>query len=987
MAKAGKKIPSHSRGARIFSHLGDFVTRRPKAVLAIWIILLVAAIPLVMRLSEVTSPGSMEFSAGDAESTRAQKLIAEQFPRAVANSSAIIVLQGHDVTDGATKQFVLGMEERLLANGILQDFEGFTSVYSVQRVAIAEGTREIAPLLYQTNFTAFLVYGIPATYLGQWQDTNTSWSIAERDRAANVSTTLLLTSLADSQSFNITTRSILLGYYSLFFRSWSSTATNASIVVNPLLRAQLAVDASIPLFTFSIPDPAFAGFLRGVWKFFNLATWREKDAIYAFVNLQLTAFGGKPLPPDFLDAVSALGPNPTPSAIYAVAKSVVASGSLRSYPFGLPPDLLQRFVNEANDTMIVVVSFSKTPRGFGSVEDDPIAQNVRKIRDIGFDLKASVGAPERLFVTGNAAIALDSSVGAAQDFARIEPVTIASLILLVSVFFLSLVASLVPLGGIFAALMLAQGGTFLIGTFIVKIPDTVLTFLFPVILGVGVDYAIFLIARYREERLEGIERLEAVRTSVTWAGESIATSGATVIIAFSVLSIGSFGMIRAIGLSVGIGVLIALIVSLTLIPAVLALLGNRIFWPTNKTRFQNFRKRVNERRAGGHRNYFHQAATFSVRHAKAVLLVVVLISIPTTFISLTGATSFDFIGGLPTAESSRGLKAMQQGFGEGQLGPTFITVQFPNPILVGGNLTPEAQGALEILSTRVATLDNVKSVTGPTRPNGSPVDATNLTALDLSQRLAVLGAIGKDHNTVLVTVISVESPFARTSVSMVDTLRGLVKDLEATHPSLGQATILVGGQSAITNDFAAQINSEFRTMELIVVVAIFIVLLLVLGSYLLPVAAILSIALSITWAYAATLLFFNNLLQAEVLFMIPLILFILLMGIGMDYNIFILTRIREEAQKGKNPSSAAIDAVDRTGGIITALALILAASLGSLMLSSNRLLQGFGFAIAVAVLLDAMVVRTYLVPAVMAVLGNRAWWGPRALRRVDVEQS
>jgi len=106
----------------------------------------------------------------------------------------------------------------------------------------------------------------------------------------------------------------------------------------------------------------------------------------------------------------------------------------------------------------------------------------------------------------------------------------------------------------------------------------------------------------------------------------------------------------------------------------------------------------------------------------------------------------------------------------------------------------------------------------------------------------------------------------------------------------------------------------------------------------------------------------------------------------MDYNIFILTRIREEAQKGKPTREAVVDAVDRTGGIITALALILGGAIGSLMLSSNRLLEGFGFAIALAVVLDAMVVRTYLVPATMSLLGRWAWWGPRRLRRVAFDE-
>jgi RND superfamily putative drug exporter len=123
-----------------------------------------------------------------------------------------------------------------------------------------------------------------------------------------------------------------------------------------------------------------------------------------------------------------------------------------------------------------------------------------------------------------------------------------------------------------------------------------------------------------------------------------------------------------------------------------------------------------------------------------------------------------------------------------------------------------------------------------------------------------------------------------------------------------------------------------------------------------------------------------------ILWMVPLIIFVILMGIGMDYNVFILTRIREEVHKGKEIKRAVVDAVDWTGGIITALALIMAGAFGTIMLSSNAMLQQFGFALLAAVLLDAMVVRTYIVPAAVAVMGKWAWWAPGRLQRSGREE-
>ena len=143
---------------------------------------------------------------------------------------------------------------------------------------------------------------------------------------------------------------------------------------------------------------------------------------------------------------------------------------------------------------------------------------------------------------------------------------------------------------------------------------------------------------------------------------------------------------------------------------------------------------------------------------------------------------------------------------------------------------------------------------------------------------------------------------------------------------------------------------------------------------------------SITWSFAATYLVFGNMMDKPILWMVPLILFIMLMGIGMDYNVFILTRIREEVHKGKDNTRAVIDAVDWTGGIITALALIMAGAFATMMLSSNVMLQEFGFCLSVAILLDAMIVRTYIVPAAMSLMGKRAWWAPGRLQREGREE-
>jgi RND superfamily putative drug exporter len=797
----GPRVPA-------FARIGSFVGRRYRLIIVFWILLFAASFPLSQQLSQVTTSSTSGGQSSTSQSALAQNLMSQEFPHPQSNATAIILLQGSDVTDNATKIFTLHLEKNLLMPGVLNSLENVTTIYSLERTA----------------FTAYFL----------------------------------------RQGYNYTSAQSLA----------------------------------------------------------NQTVWHE---------------------------------------------------TLSQYPPLIPPTIVKNFISPKNNTMIILVNFSRAPGSFGSADTDPILKNVVTMRNIISQLKTSDPEPLQTYVTGDLATTADSSLGSSADLGRIEPVTVGAILILAGLFFFAIVTPFVPLATVGMALLMAEGGLYIIGKYIIPIQDTTTTFLFTIMLGVGTDYAIFLMARYREERVEGRDKAQAVQTSITWSGESIATSATTVIIAFGAMTLTSFTLLRSIGVGLGFGVLIALLVSLTLIPSLILIAGDRIFWPTSGKRFEAYAARARKKRAE-RPGYFRRAAGFSVRRPVLVLGLALIISIPAIYISLTGSTSYDFAAGLPQAESVKGITALEQSFGAGQIGPTQVLVQFPVPILVNGNLTAGAQASLENLSRNITKLSNVKEVTGPTRPNGVPINGTTLAS------------IGKDNRTAMLTVLFGDEPFTQNSLNTVTQIRNLITSLQNSDPSLAQDTILVGGASASTLDFANETVNQFNTIRILTVAAIFVVLLVVLGSYPLAITGILSIGLSIIWAYAATLLFFNNVLQSGVLFIIPLVLFLLLYGIGMDYNIFILTRIREEAQKGKETRQAVVDAVDRTGGIITALALILAGALGSLLLSSNRLLEGFGFAIALAVVLDAMVVRTYLVPAIMSLLGPRAWWGPKRLRRVRFDK-
>jgi RND superfamily putative drug exporter len=182
------------------------------------------------------------------------------------------------------------------------------------------------------------------------------------------------------------------------------------------------------------------------------------------------------------------------------------------------------------------------------------------------------------------------------------------------------------------------------------------------------------------------------------------------------------------------------------------------------------------------------------------------------------------------------------------------------------------------------------------------------------------------------------------------------------------------------------VQDDFSFMGIVVIIGIYIVLMIVLGSIISPLRSILTILLSISWTLATTMILFQYVLGVPVLWIIPMVLLVMCLGLGMDYDIFITTRIREEAQKGRETNDAIINAMRNTGGVITACGVIMAGAFGTLLLSQGSLLREFGFALMFAILLDAIIVRIYLVPAIVSLLGKWNWWAPGRLQRVGREE-
>lgn len=963
----------------VFEKIANGLTKHYKLVIAVWIIAPLISIPAIMQVDSAVQY-QVSFSSGEGyESLRAQEIISSEFQTSVANGTLIVILTAENVTNENARDFVMALQDRILASEDLRYLEGVSSVYTYSGAVLGRAILQLGPAMrpaeQNVSMAAFLLWGIPAMHVSNWLESHSD------SDAYNSTITFLATYLSEIDSDENTTR-LAFGYYNAFAHAW-----NATLLPDPTARATACVNAVGETVINGLPtDQAETKvILTAVLGSFNLTNFsdslRSHTVAQGIVGSMASISNAS-----FLQQIYDLGPEYDEASVHALTQVIVRNETLFTYPMAIPEELVSGYVSADRRTMLLMVTFSVASDYVEENGEKPLMENVRVLRDEISSIKTDVGSEITTYVTGDAAISADMEASFSDEMKLIEPVTIAIILVLMGGLFRSVLGPFLPLGAVGVAVGISQALVFVIGSTVAQINFTVLTILFAVLMGVGTDYSIFIVTRYREERIKGETREQAVRTAVTWAGESIVTSGATVIIAFFAMAVSSFSFVQTMGLLLGMSIVVALLVALTLIPAILMLVGNRIFWPTTGKRFERFAEKLMQGKREGNHGYFHRAASFSVRHAKAIIIASILISIPTTYIFATQETSFDFIGSMGDSEGIQGMNAMTEDFGAGQIMPTQVVVTGGTVVYDGSSFNYAYLDAIDNVTARIAADSMVQRATSVTRPYGEWVDYRNLDAMPQERRMqiesAMLQSLGEDRRSVLVTVVLKEEPQKGSAVNYIATLREELAVVKDQQPALAGSSILVGGSTAMLYDVSIDTSRQFTNIEVIVVVGIFIVLLIVLGSLLLSGFAIVSIAMSITWSFAVTTLLFGNLLGRPILWLIPLILFVILMGIGMDYNVFILTRIREEAHKGKDTKCAVIDAVDWTGGIITALALIMAGAFGSIMISSNAMLQEFGFALLLAVLLDAMVVRTYIVPAAVVLMGKWAWWAPGRLQRV-----
>ncbi|MFB7907184.1 MMPL family transporter [Kitasatospora sp. NPDC059146] len=628
----------------------------------------------------------------------------------------------------------------------------------------------------------------------------------------------------------------------------------------------------------------------------------------------------------------------------AVEKTVAELAHGEQVTAAVDPFKMPGAVSKDGSTAYATVSYSAKAGEVSKGATDALQQAAQHGRDAG--LKVEIG--------GNALMAKPDAGGSSEAIGM----ALSAVVLVIT--FGSLVAAGLPL---LTAVIGVGLGMSLITAFgsVLGLSSTTGTLAMMLGLAVGIDYALFIVSRYRAELAEGRTQQEAAGRAIGTAGSAVVFAGLTVVIALAGLSVVGIPMLAKMGMAAAGTVVIAVLVALTLVPALLGFIGRRAL--PRKTRKAQADGDGAARPVGAKENGGSRWARFIVRRPLAVLLLGVV------GLGVLAAPALDLRLGLPGDEAKptsttqrRAYDLLSEGFGPGFNGPLTVLVD------VKGTADPKA--AAGEVAKSVSAVPGVVTVTPP--------------------------MFNKAGDTALLNAIPATGPAESATKDLVHTIRGQAAGLKA---STG-ATVLVSGTTAMNIDVSQKLSDAMLPYLAVVVGLAVLLLLVVFRSVLVPLKAALGFLLSVAAALGAVVAVFQwgwlaDLIGVEqtgpVMSMMPIFMIGVVFGLAMDYEVFLVTRIREAFVHGEEPGEAIVTGFRHNARVVTAAAFIMIAVFAGFIGMSEPMIKMMGLGLAAAVAFDAFVVRMTIVPAVLALLGRRAWWLPSWLDRlipdVDVEGS
>lgn len=587
----------------------------------------------------------------------------------------------------------------------------------------------------------------------------------------------------------------------------------------------------------------------------------------------------------------------------------------------------------------------------GSIAFSVVPINAKTQQDINVVVdalreRANGGAGLSAQVTGPAALETDLRHAFESADVTLLLVTGLFVLTLLLLIYRSPLLALIPLVVVVIAYAIASGVIKVLADAGMQVTSISTSLLLVLMFGAGTDYCLLLVARYVEELHTREDKHDAIAAAIPRAAPAIIASAGTVIAALLVLIFAELASTKTLGPVDAIGIFIVMVASLTLLPALLAIVGRRGFWPSKRAVFDPARAAEDARE--DHETRWGRLGERVTRRPLVTIGVIAAVFL----IGATGLTQYKgeatVLGAFRNStEGTRGYDTLKSGFPEGALGPASVIVARRDGPVQDADVTA-AQDALK-------TVPKIGTITQPTGRS-------------------------TDGKAVAFSVAFPDDPYGNPALDRTDAMRA------ALAPLGPELATYVGGVSAIQLDYRDGAQHDLKLVVPLVLLVILLTLIALLRAVVAPLYLIASVILSFFGILGVSLVFFRTVLN-ETGFdpNLPIFGFIFLVALGVDYNIFLMDRVREEAEK-IGTRRGLLRALVATGPVITSAGIILAATFAVLAMLPITILVELGSVVAFGVLVDTFIVRSMLVPAIISLVGDRSWWPSELGRRKVVEE-
>ncbi|MHA1685816.1 MAG: MMPL family transporter [Candidatus Heimdallarchaeaceae archaeon] len=650
-------------------------------------------------------------------------------------------------------------------------------------------------------------------------------------------------------------------------------------------------------------------------------------------------------------------------------------------------EIALNYVSENSQTMLMIIHLNYT-------DIDRYYESITYIRNLVKE-ENSLGDSYFVGVTGFSLLFQDMQKGTENDLKRMDSIVLPIALLVLAIILRSARLLFIPL----VVLGISIFTSFLI-MYPIALNFTVFAFvpsvMMSITIAVSIDYGLFLLTRYREEIFQGKTNDEAVKIMSQNAGHTIMVSGLTLVITFIGLAFFPLDLLITMGLGSAISVLCTLLVNLTFTPAMLLTFGS--FFSSFKL-YKRFLRTKNKGEGKKEteidrflKSKWYKIGHYSSKYAAIVILVVLIIAIPVSINVANLNTTLDLNQIYPrSSESRQAFIELEKDFPAGELMPHYLIIQTgtPNGLLNSSFFTYSQEIIQSICDQTNMSSTNIQGITwadGMAIPFPlaisylSPESPYYNTNMGFLYRLIFNRYTNADNSTALFEIDTEIDPFGNKIEDWVKVVRQILASFEQ---KTGYKLYIAGGSTEMI-DSINRIYELFPMMIVITIIIIYVLIAFMFRSFFIPLRLILTIALTLSWIYGLAVLlfeydFFDPVFPAlqevnSLYWIVPIMSFSILIGLGLDYDIFLLSRISEYRDLGFNDRASILRGLYKTGGIITAAGIIMAISFSGLLLSTEMVMNQFGFMLCVAVLIDTFIIRTILVPAIMSVAEKWNWW-------------